>query len=707
MPNKFKYNKTGTEIDSLFKGNWAIDTSPRNSGGGPSSTTGLYHGAPIPSGGYTIYSPGSVYTATTDDDLLGKVRDLGGDWSSVSAALTWASTNPTIMILNKSFDNLVTDGLVLNLDASNISSFTDSEPTTNIHSPDAYGHNSGSYGNVVTVVDASSEKGAGWKKVTINNRGSNFRIIQWSYTDMSANIKYWHSVEFDWGNMRGKGYYINFDGNGTGARVYYHGNDFTTQGSTSITNIPDGRFSGSIIHTGSHNHAFFIDNYSTGVAGINDYFYYKEFQVETTEYPTAYTGGTRLQNTGLYDLSNSDNHGVLTNSPTFNSNGYLEFDEVDDYVNLGNPVSLQLGSNFSITSTVKPDSVNWMYFFDKGYGHNNCLTFGTHSTDGGRWFFTTYYNGYNYIFFGTPTVGKWAYLSMTFDGTNIRVYENGVLMNTDSWTYDMLTNNSSILIGGSSSNRKWGGGIATTKMYDKVLSQTEILQNYYQAPIVTDGLVFAVDAGNLVSYENGSATTYSLTGSVSGTLTNGVGFDSANGGGWVFDGVDDYVTFGNPSSMSNAQVTVTFWYNPTTLMNSTHNGIMNGRTPGGRFCLFWINGTTLSTQYRDDSGLSAAQGGVWTRSNAPVAVSANKWYFIQITGNESTNEWRVGVDLNVSTSSFSGQYVEPDATNWLLGRRAGTAYDHSKIANVQVYDRALSTAEMTQNFNAQRNRFGI
>ena len=123
MANKFKYNKTGTETDSIFKGKWAIDTTAPNSGGGPSATTGLYNGAEIPSGGYTIYSPGSVYTATTDEDLIGKVRDLGGDWSSVSAALTWASTDPDIIILNKTFDNIITDGLVLNLDSSDISSY--------------------------------------------------------------------------------------------------------------------------------------------------------------------------------------------------------------------------------------------------------------------------------------------------------------------------------------------------------------------------------------------------------------------------------------------------------------------------------------------------------------------------------------------------------------------------------------------------------
>ena len=48
MPNKFKYNKTGAETNSIFKGNWAIDTTDNNIGDGPSSVTGFYNGASIP-----------------------------------------------------------------------------------------------------------------------------------------------------------------------------------------------------------------------------------------------------------------------------------------------------------------------------------------------------------------------------------------------------------------------------------------------------------------------------------------------------------------------------------------------------------------------------------------------------------------------------------------------------------------------------------
>lgn len=227
--------------------------------------------------------------------------------------------------------------------------------------------------------------------------------------------------------------------------------------------------------------------------------------------------------------------------------------------------------------------------------------------------------------------------------------------------------------------------------------------------IATDGLVLCLDASDPQSYSGSGNTWSDRSGNGSnGTLTNGPTFDSDNKGSLVFDGVNDYINFGNPSSASNSQVTVTFWYNPTTIHNSTHNGIFNGQTSGGRFCLFWFSTDNVSVQYRDDSGLTAAQGGVWIRSTAPTAIStANKWYFIQITGDEDSDEWRVGVDLNPSTSDSSSQYVEPDATNWLLGKRSGTAYDHSKIANFQAYNRVLSQAEILQNFNAQKSKFGL
>ena len=69
-------------------------------------------------------------------------------------------------------------------------------------------------------------------------------------------------------------------------------------------------------------------------------------------------------------------------------------------------------------------------------------------------------------------------------------------------------------------------------------------------PIVTDGLVLRLDAGNRNSYPGSGTTWTDLSGNGNnGTLSaTSIGYNSANGGSLVFDGTDDYVnlSFVNP-----------------------------------------------------------------------------------------------------------------------------------------------------------------
>ena len=412
--------------------------------------------------------------------------------------------------------------------------------------------------------------------------------------------------------------------------------------------------------------------------------------------------------TSWHDLSGEANNGTLTNGPTFNSNGYMDLDGVDDFISID---TYTFGNgNWTVSMVVNADNITVSNLLSNTSGGPVTNAFGFASSK----IHYRNYDGAWQTHNGNTTLSTSKWYSLTWvnyagdqasTGT-MKMYVNGVADSSEFNSY--ATNGGPCNAIGSNWFSKFNGRIASTKFYTKSLTDAEILDNYYQGSIVTDGLKGAFDAGNLVSYENGSTTAYSLKDvSETGDLDNGVAFSSESGGTWVLDGVDDQIDFGNPSSLSNAQVTVTFWYNPTTLMNNTHGGIIKGRTPGGRFCLFWINGTTLSTQYRDDSGLSRANGGVWTRSQTATGAvsSTNQWYFIQITGNESTDEWRVVVDLNVSTTDFGSQYVDPDNNQWLLGRRASAAYDHSKIANIQIYDRVLSQGEIEQNYYANVNQY--
>ena len=59
--------------------------------------------------------------------------------------------------------------------------------------------------------------------------------------------------------------------------------------------------------------------------------------------------------------------------------------------------------------------------------------------------------------------------------------------------------------------------------------------------IVTRGLVLALDAADKRSYPGSGTTWFDLVNSYNGTLTNGLTFDSGNGGSIEFDGTDDFV----------------------------------------------------------------------------------------------------------------------------------------------------------------------
>ena len=129
MPNSFKYN-TSAETLALKKGNFWIGTGDVDKG--PTSTTGFWNGITPPSGGFAIYlnksSNGpSIYTVTTEAQLTGLTSTIAGQTLTTSGAcLNWFATQTDKMILNKDYNNIVTNGLILNLDAS----FTPSYPTT-------------------------------------------------------------------------------------------------------------------------------------------------------------------------------------------------------------------------------------------------------------------------------------------------------------------------------------------------------------------------------------------------------------------------------------------------------------------------------------------------------------------------------------------------------------------------------------------------
>ena len=363
---------------------------------------------------------------------------------------------------------IVTDGLAFIYDTGSGKSYK-GEPTTNLQSSGSAGVHASSTGNAVSVTDASAEKGPGWKKVTITARGTNFRTLQFTYTSMAANTMYCHSAVFDWGNMKDKGYLIYFDGSGTGTRAYYRPGDYVNTGSGSINStMPDGKFAGTITHTSSHSHAFFIRNYSTGVSGLNDYFYYKEYQVEINTHPTQFTTGTRSATAGLLDLTNTAT--IDISNVSFDSNAQMTFDGTNDYASLGNPTAFR---------DLAEGAIETVYYRDASSG-----TYQMVFTDAGSDLEITYlgntlqfYIGNSGLSYTHAVTDQWFNVVGTWTSGFKKLYINGVEVASGTNT-GTDTGNRDRYVGGRGANFPFNGEIPIARIYDRALTADEILQNY-------------------------------------------------------------------------------------------------------------------------------------------------------------------------------------------------------------------------------------
>jgi hypothetical protein len=199
-------------------------------------------------------------------------------------------------------------------------------------------------------------------------------------------------------------------------------------------------------------------------------------QLENKSYATAFTATSRSTTEGLIDLTG--NSSIDLSNVSFDLNAQMLFDGTNDYVNMGDLPIIKLGTNFTIEAVVKPEQDKWMYFFHKGYGQNNSLAWGRHSS-GDNWFFSTMINGsYQNSYMGTATLNQYCHLAASYDGANLRLYENGDLQATVATTHDMMTSTQPLGIGGP--DRYWNGEIPVTKVYNKALTAQEVKQNYQQ-----------------------------------------------------------------------------------------------------------------------------------------------------------------------------------------------------------------------------------
>lgn len=126
MSNVIKYSNS-PEANSLRVGKFNLGIGDVEKG--PTDVTGYWNGITPPKGGYTIYinkelQGPSIYVCNNDEELVNIVKMISDvEINSIDDAFSWLGNNEDLIALNKDYESIKTDGLILNLDASFLGSY--------------------------------------------------------------------------------------------------------------------------------------------------------------------------------------------------------------------------------------------------------------------------------------------------------------------------------------------------------------------------------------------------------------------------------------------------------------------------------------------------------------------------------------------------------------------------------------------------------
>jgi len=213
--------------------------------------------------------------------------------------------------------------------------------------------------------------------------------------------------------------------------------------------------------------------------------------------------------------------------------------------------------------------------------------------------------------------------------------------------------------------------------------------------IVTDGLVLALDAANPKSYTSGSTTWNDLSGNgLNGSQSGSTfpSYNSSNNGNLVFNG-NSPINIGNSSILNLTNLTLSVWFKTTTTGNQqliaknyTTSFYMN-IVPGANTFSLWTNGSELNV-----SRITTLGNGNWHNMSATMSGTTKTIYYDS---------------LQVGTNT--GTIPAVDSFNLVIGSTGGVNPNpfYGSMGSVLVYNRALSSQEIQQNYNAQKSRFNL
>lgn len=393
-------------------------------------------------------------------------------------------------------------------------------------------------------------------------------------------------------------------------------------------------------------------------------------------------------------------NGLTHSQGPFPGAGYVDFDGNGDAINITH--NNTLAGDFTVECWVRLNTNGIMMVGSSGYDYNTqWMRFNQNSTGN----ISSYMDGSGYFFqnvAGGITTNKWHHVSICRSGTNTRLFVDGDLKATNtSWTgsprFDKigaLYNNGSIY---TNDPNYFNGSISNVR----VLDGTALYTSNFTPP---KGPLENISNTTLLTCQGNSITDASDNSSSITPVGNAAAVYNSQSY-FHFDGTDDYLrddTILDTFTATTDPWSVECWFNTDVnpsdiecmIAINYNNGVENTLLLG----VHDVSGCKLNVYYRN------------AEISSNTTVTVGQWHHVVAT--HTSGSLKVYLDGTQIASNSNTVNQSLDGCAFLIGAELDSGnslgnYFDGKISNVRMYSKTLSAAEVTQNFNALKGRYGI
>jgi Concanavalin A-like lectin/glucanases superfamily/Domain of unknown function (DUF2341)/Fibrinogen beta and gamma chains, C-terminal globular domain len=421
-----------------------------------------------------------------------------------------------------------------------------------------------------------------------------------------------------------------------------------------------------------------------------------------------------------YDISGNENNGTITSatlaSPANCKVGQC-FDFASSKITITDDTSLE-PAQVTMMAWVWWDSISDSWIISKqtttpdDYNHGYVMRTDTPTDELYCRFGTG--AGYRNVTINITT-SQWYNIACVYDGSTASAYSNGQLIATTSGGSAIdYTNTADLILGGHISSRNLNGKMDAVKIFDRALTQREIVMemNSGKHQPVLD-ISFNEGGGDTAYDKSSFGNDGDLYGTCPGATTCPtwkIAENCINGSCLSFDGLTssngDYISIGTPASLRPNNVSIGAWAKIDSTKSTQFIGGYGNTGDDG----YWLangGGNTWVFSVGNSSGSSPGNMKQLSSEEAPIV---GEWYHVYGTYDGVTQNIYVNGELKASSIIVTGDLGYDNLANgFYIGNTHGLNSDrffHGNIDELRVYPYALTANEIKQEYAQSAGQFG-